>query len=61
MKLKLFHLGCCFVFMWTLGQIFQASDMQNLSYSLSMTLAYFIYIGVHEDLINYIKRHFNKI
>jgi hypothetical protein len=60
MKQKLFYLACSFVFMWTLGEVFEAEHSQNLVQSMSMTLAYAIYLGIHSTAWNQIKVLYNK-
>lgn len=60
MKNKLFYLACCFVFMWTLGQVFDSSYSENLIYCLSMTLACAIWLGIHSDVKKAILTKFHK-
>lgn len=55
MRQKLFYLGCAFVFMWTLGQVFEAPHRQNLVQALSMTFAYGVYLGLHSMMWQQIK------
>ena len=47
MKKNLFYLACCFVFMWTLGEVFNATYREKLVQALSMTFACAIYLGLH--------------
>lgn len=55
MKQKLFYLGCAFVFMWTLGEVFEAPHRQNLVQAICMTIGYAIYLGLHSIVWNQIK------
>jgi uncharacterized membrane protein YjjB (DUF3815 family) len=55
MRQKLFYLACAFVFMWTLGEVFEAPHRQNVIQAISMTIAYAIYLGLHSAVWNQIK------
>jgi uncharacterized membrane protein YjjB (DUF3815 family) len=50
MKQKLFYLACAFVFMWTLGDVFEVPHRQNLVQAVTMTIGYAIYLGLHSML-----------
>lgn len=60
MKQKLFYLACAFVFMWTLGEVFEAPHRQNVVQAISMTFAYAIYLGLHSMVWNQIKILYSK-
>ena len=60
MKKNLFYLACCFVFMWTLGEVFNATHQENLVQALSMTFGYAVFLGLHSELWKKLKVFFVK-
>lgn len=61
MRINLFYLACCFVFMWTLGDVFKSTYRENLVQALSMTLGCAIYLGLHTVLWKKLKVFFINI
>ena len=56
MKQKLFYLAFAFVFMWTIGEVFEAPHRQNLVQAISTTIAFAIYLGLHTMVWGHIKQ-----
>ena len=60
MRKNLFYLACCFVFMWTIGEVFKSPHSENLVQALSMTFGCAIYLGLHSVLWEKIKALFQR-
>lgn len=57
---KLFYLCFAFVFMWTLGEVFEVKHRENLVQTICITISYGIYLGLHSIAWNQIKTLFGK-
>jgi hypothetical protein len=58
MKQKLYETMIAFIVAWTLAQVFQEPHRQALVYSISMTVAYAIFTGLHFAIWDSLKKMF---
>lgn len=60
MKNKLLLVAFGFVFMWTIGEVFNASHTENLILSICSTIGLAIWLGVHEEVKSYLTSKLHK-
>jgi uncharacterized membrane protein YcaP (DUF421 family) len=60
MKNKLILVAFGFVFMWTIGEVFNASHYENILLSICSTIGIAIWLGVHYEVKSMIQSKLHK-
>jgi branched-subunit amino acid ABC-type transport system permease component len=60
MKNKLLLVAFGFVFMWTIGEVFNASHAENLMLTFFSTIGIAIWLGVHHEIKSFLNEKLHK-